>query len=263
VCSRAAALGWRVVGTVHSGPSTGVHLDVTSPASVARVFAEVRPDAVVHAASVLGNSPSGPAARNWAVNAVGAAHVAAAATACGARLVHVSSDAVHSGRPEPYTEDDPPSPVYPYGAAKAAAETVVAAVAPSAAVVRTSLIVSGGRGPLSKHERLALALARGEGDGVLFTDDIRCPVAVDDLADALLELAASQFAGVLNVAGPQPLSRYDLGVAVVRRHGLDPSRVPAGTIARAGLHRPGCIRLDGTLAGRLLRTRLRRVDGTE
>jgi len=248
VAERAAAAGWRVVAVGH-GP-----FDVTSPASVAAVFEEARPSAVVHTVGVLGNSASGSPGRNWAVNAVGAAVVARAAAAHGARLVHVSSDAVHSGRPEPYTEADDPSPVFPYGAAKAAAEVAVAAVAPDAAIVRTSLLVSGGVRPLSKYERFALALARGEAAGVLFTDDVRCPVAVDDVAAALVELAGSDFAGVLNVAGPQPLTRYDLGVLVARRHGVDPSRLPAGTIAATGLTRPGCLRLDCTLAGRVLGT---------
>ena len=55
---------------------------------------------------------------DWAVTANGAAHVAVAAAETGARLVHLSSDAVHGGRPEPYLDDEPPSPVYPYGGAE-------------------------------------------------------------------------------------------------------------------------------------------------
>ena len=43
---------------------------------------------------------------DWAVTADGAAHVAVAAAEVGARLVHVSSDALHAGRPEPYADDD-------------------------------------------------------------------------------------------------------------------------------------------------------------
>ena len=49
----------------------------------------------------------------------------ALAAAAGARLVHVSSDAVFSGTAPSYDETYPPDPVTPYGAAKAAAETAV------------------------------------------------------------------------------------------------------------------------------------------
>ena len=57
---------------------------------------------------------------------------------------------------------------------------------PEALLVRTSLIY-GGTGTAA-HERLALEAARGEGELAFFDDELRCPVAVDDLAAALLEL---------------------------------------------------------------------------
>jgi dTDP-4-dehydrorhamnose reductase len=209
----------------------------------------MKPVAVINAAAVLGNG-GGSAARSWPVNVTGAGIVAAAAAAVGARLVHVSSDALHAGRPEPYTEADDPTPVFAYGAAKAAAEAAVSAAHPAAVLVRTSLIVSGGEAPLSRHELGALALARGEASGALFTDEVRCPVPVDGLARALVELARTDYAGVLNAAGAEALSRHELGVRVARRHGLPAGSVPAGTLAGSGLARPGVVKLDCTrLAG--------------
>jgi len=97
--------------------------------------------------------------------------VAAAALPGRVRLVHVSSDAIFSGRAgREYTEGDQPDPTYPYGAAKAAAETAVAAIDPSAAIVRTSLILGDGNGA---HERLTHDLVAGRVDGALFVDEIR------------------------------------------------------------------------------------------
>ncbi|HTJ38190.1 MAG TPA: sugar nucleotide-binding protein [Dactylosporangium sp.] len=167
------------------------------------------------------------------------------------RLVHVSSDAIFSGRAgREYTESDEPDPIYPYGAAKAAAETAVRAIDPFAAVVRTSLILGDGNGA---HEHLTHDLVAGRVDGALFVDETRKPVHVDDLAAALLELGLGNFAGVINVAGVDAVSRYELGVLVARRDGLDADRIPSATSSG----RPGDIRLDVTLATQLLRTRLR------
>jgi len=208
----------------------------------------VEPAAVVNAAY------SQP---DWAVTAVGAANVAVAARAAGARLVHMSSDAIFAGRPSPYVEDDEPSPVYPYGAAKAAAELAVRAVDPGAALVRTSMIVGDGD---SKQHRLSLDLALGRVRGALFTDMIRCPIAVDDLASALLELVTLDYAGVLNVAGTDAVDRHELGRRIARHHGVDPDLVPAGTMASAGFRGPGELRLDSSRAASLLGTRLRGVD---
>jgi hypothetical protein len=99
-------------------------------------------------------------------------HVALAAAVAGARLVHVSSDAVFSGTTTArYDETHVPDPTTPYGAAKAAAETAIKGITPTAVIARTSLI-SGDGG--SQHERHVHALAAGAVTGALFTDDVRC-----------------------------------------------------------------------------------------
>lgn len=238
---------WETIGSgAVLGVSRRTGFDVTDRQAVFAALADLRPVAVINVATVLGNA-GGAAADMWPVIVTGAGNLAAAAAAVGSRLVHVSSDALHAGRPEPYTEADDPSPVFPYGAAKAAAEAAVSAANPAAAVVRTSLIVSGSvGGDLSRHEESALALARGEASGALFTDEIRCPVPVDGLARVLVELALVDYAGVLNVAGAEALSRHDLGVRVARRYGLPPGTVPAGSLAASGLVRPGEIRMDSS-----------------
>ncbi|GIJ30100.1 dTDP-4-dehydrorhamnose reductase [Micromonospora qiuiae] len=249
VCRRGVAGGCLVVGTYHSGsvglPGVQVRrLDVTDRAAVCALVAEVRPDVVIGTTYRYAD---------WAATADGAGNVAFAAAEVGARLVHISSDALHAGRPEPYADDDPPSPIFPYGAAKAAAETAVRAIDPGAVLVRTSLIVGEGS-PQIRLCREALA-----GRGALFTDELRCPVDVSDLAAAVLELAASDYAGPLNVAGPDAVSRADLGLLVARRAGVDPAALKTTTTAEHGLVRPAVIRLDTTRAAALLRTRLRGV----
>ncbi|MFC6566677.1 sugar nucleotide-binding protein [Actinoplanes utahensis] len=241
--ARAAVAGFEAVGA--SLAASPVRLDIRDAADVRRVVAAVRPDAIVHTAA-------GRDRHDWPATADGAAHVALAAA--GIRLVHVSSDAVFSGTLGEYDEDALPDPVYAYGAAKAAAETAVRAIAPGAAIVRTSLIMGDGHGG---HERFTHDLIAGRASGALFTDEIRKPVHVDDLADALLELAAGDYAGVLNVAGADAISRYDLGVLVARRDGLDPAAIPAASLTGLGLSRPVDLRLTLTRARQVLSVRLR------
>ncbi|MFI5491428.1 sugar nucleotide-binding protein [Actinoplanes sp. NPDC051859] len=249
VAARATKAGWGVAGTYFSSPTVQaeVALDVRDRDAVREVIARVRPAAVVHTSA---------GRDDWRVMADGAAHVAVAAAAAGARLVHVSSDAVFSGKDVDYDESALPDPVYRYGAGKAAAETAVRAIDPGAAVVRTSLILGDGDG---QHEVLTRDLIAGRVQGALFTDMIRKPVHVDDLADALLELAAGDYAGVLNVAGPEVIDRYALGLLIARRDGLDPARVPKGSIAAAGLSLPTDVRLCTERATDLLSVRLRGV----
>ncbi|MEU8013268.1 SDR family oxidoreductase [Micromonospora parva] len=249
VCRRGVEAGFPVIGTFHSG-EIGVpgvdarRLDVTDRAAVRALVAQVRPDAVVGTPYRY---------EDWAVTADGAAHVALAAAEVGARLVHLSSDALHAGRPVPYLDDEPPTPVHAYGAAKAAAETAVRAIDSGAAVVRTSLILGEG----SKQIQLCRdALA---GRATLFSDELRCPIDVTDLADAVLELVESSYAGLLNVAGADAVSRVELGLLVAERYGLDPAGLKTTTSAATGVVRPLDVRLDSSRAAGLLRTRLRGV----
>jgi dTDP-4-dehydrorhamnose reductase len=247
---QATAAGHETAATFASRPgrTSGVAwhpLDVRDPARIARVVTDVGPSVVVNASS--GDS-------DWAVTADGAARVALVAVEQGCRLVHVSSDAVFSGMHVRYDESRLPDPVTPYGAAKAAAETAVRILMPAAAVARTSLIIGHGR---SVHERMVHALAVGTREGVLFTDDIRCPVHVEDLAAALWEIALSNTAGMFHLAGPDALTRHELGALIARREGLDGTRLPAGRRADTSL--PGAldVRLDSRATQKRLRTRLR------
>src|SRR5262249_42926430 len=140
--------------------ATSDRVEIRDAPEVAALLARIRPEVVIHTAYLQ----DGP--RAWEVTVDGAANVALAAAAVGARLIHLSTDVVFDGRKgAPYVEEDEPCPVTDYGRAKAEAERRVAAAHPQALLVRTSLIVGGPSFPPSKHERVA-----GD-DAVTFYDD--------------------------------------------------------------------------------------------
>jgi dTDP-4-dehydrorhamnose reductase len=230
---RATEAGWDVVGTSFTSRD-GVPLDVRDAGAVDRLVRDLRPDAVVHTAYLQ----DGPDA--WAVTVEGAVHVARAAA--GTRLVHLSTDVVFDGRKgAPYVEEDEPSPVTDYGRAKAEAERRVTAAHPEALLVRPSLVY-GGVEP-SKHERAALERAH-----TFYTDEIRCPIHVGDLASALLELVALDVGGPLHVAGADAVSRAEFAELIAR---APVEKAPAPP------ERPLDCTLDSSRAQRMIRTRLR------
>jgi dTDP-4-dehydrorhamnose reductase len=182
-------------------------LDLTNQDVVYRDVFRLRPDAIIHAAAV--NPGQGDEDMMMKINAECSRVVARAATAVGARLIHLSTDMVHDGRQAPYADDAPPNPLNAYGRSKAAAESAVAEECPSAVIVRTSLIygldiidrgTAGFKAKLARGEPLAL-----------FTDVIRQPVWVNSLVDTLVKLVNSDFSGLLNVAGRQPITRERFG----------------------------------------------------
>jgi dTDP-4-dehydrorhamnose reductase len=250
ITRQAKRAGHSVVATYHtrfpSIPGVGWRMvDIRHRDDVTALALQARPDVVINAAYRQSD---------WATTADGGMHVALAAAAVDARLVHVSSDAVFSGTAASYDETHSPDPTTPYGAAKAAAETAIKGITPAAVIARTSLIIGHGN---SRHEKFVHALASGAVAGALFNDDVRCPVDVTDLACALLELAASPHAGVRHVAGADAISRYELGVLIAQRDGLDRSVLPAGLRVAADLPGPIDVRLDCTNTQARLTTRLR------
>jgi dTDP-4-dehydrorhamnose reductase len=210
--------------------------DIRDAVAVAAVFERLRPDAVAHTAY---------RADDRATTYQGAVHVATAAAAVGARLVHVSTDVVFDGeKGEPYVEEDAPAPLTDYGWAKADAERGVMQAHPGALVVRTSLIYGGVQpGP---QERLA-----ADPDASFFVDEVRCPIQVGDLADALVELTRMELAGVLHVAGADRVSRREFAELLVGHP------VRAASSSESGLVRPRDCSLAIDRARELLRTPLR------
>ena len=210
-------------------------VEVRDAAAVQELMQRLRPDVVVHTAYRQDEDD---------VNTVGSENVARAAAAVGARLVHLSTDVVFDGRKGlPYVEEDGLSPVTGYGRAKAEAEARVAAAHPGAVLVRTSLLY-GGTAP-SKHE-----LAARDPGCTFFTNEIRSPIQVTDLACALLELAELDVSGPLHVAGADDVSRAEFAELI--------AGTPVRT-SRAPESRPLDCSLDSSRAQALLRTGLRGV----
>ena len=240
-CARALARGWDVLATWrHARPAVGqpVQLDLRDDEAVERALLRLGPDAVVHTAYRQADE----ALEDDVVRAT--RNVAAAAARFGARLVHVSTDLVFDGTIEGrYREEDEPRPVSAYGAAKLAAERLVAGLAPDAVVVRTSVLY--GKPEPGPQERLAAQ------DIVFYSDEIRCPTLVGELADALLELAERRdVTGPLHVAGADAVSRYEFArLLLPGRENVRGAPAPPG--------RPRNVALDSSRAAELLDTRLR------
>jgi dTDP-4-dehydrorhamnose reductase len=244
LCRLAAERGDDVLaGRFRRAPPYGrsLDLDVRDAAAVDRVLLRHGPDAVIHTAYIQ----HGDAMEETIVRGSGA--VAEAAARCGSRLIHLSSDLVFDGEQgASYDESAEPRPVLAYGQAKLDAEQLVLRVHPAATVVRTSLLYGRPDGP---QEALAL-----REDVTFYTDEIRCPTRVDELAAALLELLELDEAGPLHLAAPAALSRLELARFLRRRAGADPDAVRGAPSPRDG--RPRDVALDSRRAASLLATQL-------
>ena len=248
-----------------------VAFDFASPAgsardSIAEWLDGLAPSEVIHCAALsraAACEQHPKAARQLNVDAPAA--IAAWCRAHGARLVHVSSDLVfgeHDAPPGGFTEGDDPAPVSVYGQTKLDGERAIRDAFESAAIVRLPLLYgnSAGRG-LGASDSLIDAVARGEAPG-LFVDEYRTPLDARTAADALVELLDFEGGGVLHVAGPERITRFELGVLVLRAMGLSEAEArselrPASQAdIDVGAPRPRDVSLDASKAQDLLETDL-------
>lgn len=252
---RQAPSGIDLHATRRTSPVEGAEshsVELSDADSVQALWMRLRPDLVIHTAYTQAEGERDV----W----MATESVVRACRAAGAALVYMSTDALLDGESSPYAESAEPAPVHEYGRWKARAELHVRGEMPDAAVIRTSLIVRA-EPPDRNSAWVVDALRRG--DPVrLFTDELRCPMAVEDLAAQLWEIALlppERRGGIWHLAGPEAVSRYALGVLLAVRHGLDPSVITPAPSATAPASRPRDLRLLTTRADAELRTRARPI----
>jgi dTDP-4-dehydrorhamnose reductase len=205
-------------------------LDVTDAAAVLRAVENVGPDVVFNATAYNGvdAAESEPLAA-LAVNAAGAHHLARAARAAGAVIVHVSTDYVFDGaRSEPYSESDATGPLGAYGVSKLAGELLVMATHPEHLIVRTSGVLGRG-GSRTKGgsfvERIVLRARSGAPLRVV-SDQVFSPTYAPDLAEAMVALVEAGARGVVHVANAGRCTWHALACAALETAGI-PAHVTA------------------------------------
>ncbi len=200
----AAPKAWEVVTLDRA------ELDITDAGAVARRIEGERPDLILNAAAYTAvDRAEAEADRAEAVNTRAVAHLAAAARASGARLVHVSTDFVFDGRAgRPYPPDAATAPLGSYGRSKLAGEVAAGA---DALILRTAWVyATAGRNFL--HTMLRLMRERDEVRVV--NDQIGTPTSAAGLARAICALAADGAQGIFHYTDSGVASWYDFAVAI-------------------------------------------------
>jgi len=195
-------------------PRTSAQLDVSDLGEVAREVAALRPEVIINAAAYTAvDRAEQDAEHAHAVNALGPAHLAQAATQCGARLLQVSTDYVFDGMASrPYHPLDACHPLGVYGASKRAGEEAVLAIASRGLIVRTSWLYAA-----QGHNFVAtmLRLMRERAELAVVADQVGSPTWAGTLAAALWSAVGQpQLHGIYHWADLGVASWYDFAVAI-------------------------------------------------
>ena len=202
-------------------------VDITDPAAALAGCAGQ--DVVVNCAAFTAVDPAEEdEATAFSINAVGAANLATASRAAGARIVHISTDYVFGGdATSPYPEDAPLAPRSAYGRTKAAGEWAVRAGNPDHLVVRTAYLY-GANGAC--FPRTIVRIAREKGGLDVITDQVGQPTWTVDLSDLIARLVLAEApAGTYHGTSSGQTSWHGFAREAVRAAGMDPDIVRTTT----------------------------------
>ncbi len=201
-------------------------LDVTDAAAVTDAIGRGQPDVVVNCAAWTAvDDAEACEEQALAVNAGGAANLAAGCAALGARLVQVSTDYVFAGDAgRPYAEDDVPAPRTAYGRTKLAGERAVLDRLPEAGYVVRTAWLYGTHGPSFVRTMIKLESQRPTVDVV--DDQHGQPTWTADVARQIIALVRSTAApGVYHATSSGQTTWFGLAREVFGLLGADPVRV--------------------------------------
>ena len=190
-------------------------LDIADAGAVSRYISQHKPDVIINTAAytAVDRAESEPdLARR--INADGPRHLAEAARASGARLIHISTDFVFDGTASvPYSPDARPNPLSVYGATKLAGERAVLETLPERSTVLRTAWVYAAQG--SNFVRTMLRVMKASGSARVVADQVGTPTAARALAATLWQIVAEpDITGIHHWTDAGTASWYDLAVAV-------------------------------------------------
>lgn len=235
-----AARQHTVFGTVHSHDLNTnlfqvLSADLLAPGALEQILEEAQPDWIIHCAALamVDACESDPELARK-LNTDLPRRLASLVARGGARLVHISTDAVFDGRRGDYSEGDAPNPLSVYAHTKLDGERAVAEAHPGAIIARVNLFGWSLTGKRSLAEFFVNHLTAGK-PVMGFTDVYFCPLLVNDLADLLTHMLDKGLSGLYHVVSGECTSKYDFGVRIAHRFGLDASLIQPTSVTQGGL----------------------------
>jgi len=213
-----------------------IKADLLDPEVEHHILDTVKPDAVIHTAA-LANLEACEEQPETArlLNAELPGELANACARRGIRMMHISTDAVFDGTKDGvYTEEDTPNPQGVYASTKLDGERRVLSANPNALVVRVNFFGWSLSGTRSLPEFFINKLSAGK-QAQGFTDVFFCPLFVGDLGEMLLKGLKRELSGIYHIVGSESISKYEFGVAIAHRFGLDESLIQPVSVEESTL----------------------------
>jgi len=189
-------------------------LDITSQVDVDAAIKAHQPNVIINAAAYTAvDNAEDDRETAFAVNADGSRHLALAAKAVNAKLIHISTDYVFDGNKDgAYTVEDVPNPQNVYGESKLAGEQAIAGILDNYLIVRVAWVF-GEFGNNFVKTMLKLAETRDELSVV--NDQWGAPCPAKAISEFLLSpKALNELKGIEHCDSVPKVTWYDFATTI-------------------------------------------------
>jgi len=192
-----------------------------------RSIDSVKPDAIIHCAAMTNVDVCEQYPKEaMKANFFGTINLA---SVFAGKIIYISTDYIFDGQDGSYDEYDLPNPINVYGMSKLAGELIVKKLQNSL-IIRTTVLFDN----WSSNFVTNVAEILRTGDEIQLPDKLfGSPTYVPYLAEGIL--SAVDYTGVINIAGNRVMSRYEMGLEIVKGLGMSEWKVQPGPIKGAAL----------------------------
>lgn len=200
-------------------------VDICNENKLLKLFEEFQPDAVIHAAAITNPIPKeNQSAKDYFdTNVTATKNIAELCVKYNSKLIYISTDLVYAGyRGSFLKEDGKLIPASLYAETKLVGESKIKESTDNYLILRTALLYGLGLNHSRCHFHFIYNELRNNRPVKLLTDQYRTPISLSESSNIIVDLAEMDLKEkIINLAGLERVSRYELGEILCSIAGLD------------------------------------------
>ena len=202
-----------------------IKADILNFDTIEKLFDDFNPDVVIHTAAVTSTIPDKSISSKhiFDLNVTATLKIAELCKKYKSKLIYTSTDLVYAGyRGSMLTEDAKLIPVSIYAETKLMGEIKIQETFDNFIILRTALLFGFGLNHSMNHFHKMYKALTDVKPVKLFIDQFRTPISLIEAAKVISELIQLDIKSeIINLGGPERISRYELGIRLCEIAGLD------------------------------------------
>lgn len=202
-----------------------IKADLLNFDTIEKLFDDFNPDVVIHTAAVTSTIPDKSISSKYIfdLNVTATLKIAELCKKYKSKIIYTSTDLVYAGyRGSMLTEDAKLIPVSIYAETKLMGEIKIQETFDNFIILRTALLFGFGLNHSMNHFHKMYKDLTDVKPVKLFIDQFRTPISLIEAARIISELIQLDIKSeIINLGGPERISRYELGIRLCEIAGLD------------------------------------------